>query len=486
MTRRLLLSYLSLTLFVLLLLEIPLAVSYARNERHDLGSKVERDAVALGAIAEDALERDKPADRGRLAKIAEDYAVGTGGRVLVVDEEGNALVDTSPPLPGDRSFASRPEVQQALGGEVATGTRHSDTLGVNLLYVAVPVSSGGVVHGAVRITYPTTAIDSRVHRYWLMLAAIAAIVLVAAVLVALKFARSTVRPLAQLEQAAVAAGEGDLTARAPLEGPPEIRSLAVRFNEMVGRLEDLLSSQEEFVADASHELRSPLAALRLEVDNLEREAAPDSRAGFEAVSRELERLSAVVDALLALARADAKTSAPEPVEVEEVVASRISLWSALCEEYGVTLVPQIESGMIASTTPGRLETILDNLLANSLQASPSGGTITISGRRVEAWAEIRVADEGRGMTPDELDRAFDRFWKAAGRSEGSGLGLAIVRRLVSLDGGQAKLEARSGGGLEAVVRLPAGSRRHQLSSSKRSVRPVMPVSREHLPPVGNS
>ena len=152
MTRRLLLSYLSLALFVLLLLEIPLAVSYARNERHDLSSKVERDAVALGAIAEDTLEHDTPAERGRLAKIAEDYAVGTGGRVLVVDAEGNALVDTSPPLPGDRSFASRPEVQQALAGDVATGTRHSDTLKENLLYVAVPVSSGGVVHGAVRLT----------------------------------------------------------------------------------------------------------------------------------------------------------------------------------------------------------------------------------------------------------------------------------------------------------------------------------------------
>jgi signal transduction histidine kinase len=461
MARRLLLSYLSLTLFVLLMLEIPLAVSYARNERHDLVAKVERDAVALGAIAEDALEHDTGVDRRRLANVLANYASDTGGRVLVVDAEGTALVDTSPPFPGQRSFASRPEIQQALSGEVATGTRRSDTLGVNLLYVAVPVASGGAVHGAVRITYPTTAIDSRVHRYWFMLAAIAAVVLAAAALVALRLARATVRPLAELERAAVAAGEGDLTARAQVDGPPEIRSLARRFNEMVGRVDELLSSQEEFVADASHELRSPLAALRLEFDNLEREAAPEGRANFEAVSRELERLAAVVEALLALARADEKTSAPAPIELEQVVEGRVALWAALCEEHGVSLVSTIGSGVTVIATPGRLETVLDNLLANALQASPAGGTITISGKRLEDSVEIRIADEGRGMTVEELDRAFDRFWRAPGQSEGSGLGLAIVRRLVRLDGGEAELRARPSGGLEAVVRLPAGAGRRQ-------------------------
>lgn len=466
MTRRLLFSYLSLTLFVLLLLEIPLAVSYARNERNDLASKVERDAMALGAISEDTLEHDTSTDRGRLATIASTYADGTGGRVLVVDADGNALVDTNPPFPGERSFASRPEIQQALAGQVATGTRHSDTLGVNLLYVTVPVASGGAIDGAVRITYPTTAIDSRVHRYWLMLGAIAAVVLAAAVLVALRFARATVRPLAELERAAEAAGEGDLAARAPLDGPPEIRSVARRFNEMVGRLEDLVTSQEEFVADASHELRSPLAALRLEFDNLEREAPPESRASFEAVSGELERLSAVVDALLALARADEKTSVPVRIDIEAVIDGRTALWSALCQEHGVALVSNVESGLTASATPGRLETILDNLLANALQASPAGATIAISAGRVGESAEIRVSDEGSGMTPAELDRAFDRFWRRSGDSEGSGLGLAIVRRLVRLDGGVAELRARPDTpGLEALVRLPVGPRSRRQAGS---------------------
>jgi signal transduction histidine kinase len=454
MSRRLVLSYVSLALFVLLVLELPLAVSYARNERHDLAAKVERDAVALGTLAEDELEHPGTADRARLAAVAESYERDTGGRVVVVDGAGTAVVDTSPPLPGQRSFASRPEFARSLAGSMATGVRHSDTLGVNLLYVAVPVESGGVVYGAVRITYPTSAIDARVHRYWLMLAGIAAVVLAAASLAALRFARMTVRPLATLERASAAAGEGDLEVRAPLEGPPEIRSLARSFNEMIARLEELVRSQEAFVADASHELRSPLAALRLRLENLESEVSAAGGADLEAASREANRLVRVVDALLALARADAGTSAPAHIDLGAVIAERVSLWSALCEERGVALVSQVPNTVTANATPGRIETVLDNLLANALEASPPSGTIFVSAERRGQWAEVRVADEGPGMSPEDLARAFDRFWRARTDSEGSGLGLAIVRRLVRADGGEVELRGGPTGGVEAVVRLP--------------------------------
>jgi signal transduction histidine kinase len=465
MSRRLLLSYLSLTLFVLLVLELPLAVSYARNERHDLSSKVERDAVALGTLAEDALENNTQVDQARLKTVLDGYARSTGARVVVVDSRGLGIVDTEPPLPGERSFASRPEFARALGGQVATGTRHSDTLGTNILYVAVPVASGGMVHGAIRITYPTSAIDARVHRYWLMLAAIAAVVLGAASLVALRFARATVRPLAELERAAAAAGAGDLEARAPVEGPPEIRSLARRFNEMVTRLDELLRTQDEFVADASHELRSPLAALRLGFENLEGEIGPESRPTLEIVSRELERLSRAVEALLALARADRTLSAPAQIDVGSVVEDRIALWLPLCEERAVGLVSRVEAGLTAHATPGGLDCELDNLLANALEVSPAGGRITLSATRLADWAEIRVSDEGPGMSSEDLARAFDRFWRANNESEGSGLGLAIVRRLVTADGGEVELRPGAAQGIDAVIRLPLGSQPRKLPAT---------------------
>ena len=149
-SRRLLVSYLALAIVVLALLEIPLGISYARNERHDLSVNVERDAVALASLAEDALEQRTSAPPA-LTRLARRYQSDTGGRVIVVDAEGRALVDSESQGVG-ADFSTRPEIAAALDGTVATGTRHSRTLGTDLLYVAVPVASGGVVHGAVRIT----------------------------------------------------------------------------------------------------------------------------------------------------------------------------------------------------------------------------------------------------------------------------------------------------------------------------------------------
>ena len=234
MSRRLLVSYLALAIVVLALLEIPLGISYARNERHDLSVNVERDAVALASLAEDALEQRASAPPA-LTRLARRYQSDTGGRVIVVDAQGRALVDSESQGVG-ADFSTRPEIAAALDGTVATGTRHSRTLGTDLLYVAVPVASGGVVHGAARITYPTSEVDERVRRYWLILAAIAAVVLAVAVALAGGFARWIVRPLSRVDAAAGEVAGGNLAVRVPAAGPPELRRLAGSFNEMVAKL----------------------------------------------------------------------------------------------------------------------------------------------------------------------------------------------------------------------------------------------------------
>ena len=266
MTKRLLFTYLGLALLVLAVLEIPLGIVNARNESSDLKTKVERDASFLAAYSEDTLENRTDPRALRIA--ASDYSAKTGGRVVIVKRSGVAIIDTNPPAPGSRTFATRPEIRVALKGGVSTGIRYSKTLHQRLLFVAVPASSGSKVTGAVRITYPTSSVDSRILRYRLMLLAIAGIVLVAATLVGLRFARWVSAPLARLETVTAEAGAGDLTTRASEEGPPEVRSLAAAFNHMISELEQLVRSQEEFVADASHQLRTPLTALRLRLENL--------------------------------------------------------------------------------------------------------------------------------------------------------------------------------------------------------------------------
>jgi signal transduction histidine kinase len=452
-SRRLLISYLALAIVVLALLEIPLGISYARNERHDLSTNVERDAVALASLAEDALEQRAPAPPA-VTRLARRYQSDTGGRVVVVDAQGRALVDSESQGVG-ADFSSRPEIAAALDGTVATGTRHSNTLGTDLLYVAVPAASGGTVHGAVRITYPTSEVDERVRRYWLVLAAIAAVVLAVAVALAGGFARWIVRPLSRVEEAAGEVAAGNLNVRLPASGPPELRRLAGSFNEMVVQLDSLLHSQEQFVADASHQLRTPLTALRLRLENLARDGDVRREDELEGALDELERLSALVDGLLTLARADRAAGTPVELDVASGLDERVDAWSALAEEQHVRLVARVDGRVHALATPGRLEQVLDNLLANALEVAPAGSDIELTAARSGPSVEIRVRDRGPGMSTEEITHAFDRFWRAGADEAGFGLGLAIVQRLVHADGGEIELQPREGGGLEAILRLRA-------------------------------
>jgi signal transduction histidine kinase len=358
---------------------------------------------------------------------------------VIVDRRGRSIADSAPTTPGERSFVSRPEIAAALRGQTVEGIRFSQTLHARLLYVAVPVASAGRVFGAVRITYPTSTLDSRTNRYRFSLLGVALIVLAAATVVGLLLARSVALPLRRLEAVAARIGAGELDARASEDsGPPEVRGLARQLNRTTAQLSALITSQDQFVADASHELRTPLTALRLRLENGETEAAIE----------EVERLSRLVEELLALARADAEGGAATAVGLGDVVTRRVELWTPYADEHDVALTV-VDEGAIVSVGLGRVEQILDNLLANAIEASPPGSTVSVSA----SARELHVVDEGAGLSEAERRRAFDRFWRA-GTGPGSGLGLAISTRLVEVDGGTIELRAAAGGGIDAVVRYP--------------------------------
>jgi signal transduction histidine kinase len=441
---------------VLAALEIPLGIEYGRSERRDLTGRIERDALTMATFAEGTLERGLKTPPAPLVRVAKRYQRNPGGRVVIVDSAGLALLDTHPPLPGRRSFATRPEFAAALKGNIASGTRHSNTLRANLIYVAVPIASGGRVRGAVRITYPTSTLDTRVRRYWLLLAAIGGVVLAAATVVGLRFARTLTEPLSTLERTAAAVGGGDLGARAPADsGPPEVRALAAEFNETVARLDTLLRSQKEFVADASHQLRTPLAALQLQLENLERDVAAGRRPDFQPALAEVTRLARLVDGLLTLARADAARPDPAPVDLAAVVRTRVDAWSAEAAARSVLLDIRLRERLVAFATPGSVEQVLDNLISNALVVSRPGQTITIAGGRSGPEVTLHVRDEGPGMTAEQRVRAFDRFWRAGSPGKGTGLGLAIVHGLVTADGGTVELREAAHVGLDVVITLPA-------------------------------
>ncbi len=459
MTRRLLLAMLGLTAVVLAVLEIPLGLNFHDHEQATLIAKVEHDASAIANYVATSFDGALPP--AEIAAIAARYSQTAGGRVVIVDGEGMAVADSAPPpgaAPSGRFFVGRPEFTTALSGEVATGTRPSDTLQRSLVYAAVPISSGGKIDGAVRITYPTSEVDRRVRRNWWILAALGIATLLVAALGASLLGRSVTLPLRDLQQAAAALGAGQLTERAPTgAGPPEVRDLAKTFNRMADRLSHLVLAQEQFVSDASHELRTPLTALRLRLEMMEGEEPDASQLGPALV--EVQRLGHLVDGLLSLARADRPDPlAPSALPAMGILSERQESWEPLAEEGSVRLVLErngSDPSLLADRS--RVVQVLDNLLANALDVSPPRSTVTLRAVAHHAAVELHVIDEGPGLSEEERDRAFDRFWRSGtsrGRFGGSGIGLAIVRRLVETDGGTVALREAEGGGLDAVVSYP--------------------------------
>ena len=401
-------------------------------------------------------------DTNELSTIAFNYSRETEGRVVIIAANGDVLADTDPLRDGIRNFATRPEVAAALEQKVASGSRYSQSLKTGLVYVAVPVSQGNEVVGVVRLSYSTSQVDARVHQYWALLALAGVFTLLVASVIGVLLARWVTRPLGDLAAVARDSGDGELDARADAKhGPPEVRALASSFNSTAGRLEKLLVAQEQFVADASHQLRTPLTALRLRLEMIEAEIDGPALDDLEAAHSEVLRMSRLVDGLLALARAErAPGAGPTRIELSEVIAERRTTWEPIAHERAVEIL--LTGGSATATFDAdSLSQILDNYIANALELAPAGSTLTIrtgvETHGSETFTAVHVIDQGPGMTDEQRQHAFDRFWRAeATRSElgGSGLGLAIVQKLAEADGGRAELRVAPGGGVDAVVLLP--------------------------------
>ncbi|SMD20816.1 HAMP domain-containing sensor histidine kinase [Lentzea albidocapillata] len=325
------------------------------------------------------------------------------------------------------------------------------------LKLTVPATTpDGTVVGAIRLSYPDDRITQRLWQIWGFRTALAVGVLILAAFLGLWLAKRVTRPLRELNVMAGRLRDGDLTARAEETGPPETRTLARTLNTATETIGTLVGSQRAFIGDASHQLRTPLTALRLSLDNVaDGVEDPLVREDVEMATAEVVRMSRLVNGLLALARAEADVPHPEPVQVLDVVTERFTAWRAAADERSISLVSEgFDIRVLA--TPGHLEQVLDNVLSNALEVSPDGATILV---RTTRPGLLEVIDAGPGLPEADRARAFDRFWRGLGLTGkgGSGLGLAIVKQLVTDDGGAVSLEDASSGGLCVRIRLAPAS-----------------------------
>ncbi|HET9168926.1 MAG TPA: HAMP domain-containing sensor histidine kinase [Actinospica sp.] len=443
MSRRIALVIVGLVAALLLLAVVPLGFSLTANERASFGFATRSAGDQVAAQAEEYLaDHDPPAAMYRaLADAANrgDCATVYGKRMQIV---------AATPCGQASDTESAALARLVLGGAEQAGTRDADWQ-----LVASPIGDDGKVSGVAVLARSSDPMNDRIAVVWTWLAGSGLVVLLLGILFALRLGRWVARPLTVLGASAARFGDGALETRAAIgTGPNEVRELSQAFNRMAERIQSLIGSHRAWVADVSHQLRTPLTALRLRVDILAAEAQGETAAEMTGLQAELTRLGSLVDGLLAVARAEATVPRPEAVRADETAADRVAAWEPVARERGVALRLAAARPAAVRLGPGDLEQMLDNLIANALDSVPEGGAVSISVETAGQSTEVRVADDGPGMSEQAREDAFRRFGRSG--TGGNGLGLAIVHRLAGANGAEIALRETPGGGLTVALRLP--------------------------------
>lgn len=437
-------------------LGLPLALSFKDRVNSEVRSQAHSQAAIVATGASSLIETPDDPALGRLVRIA---GRTVRGRVLVVNDSGIVVSDSGGSANVGSDYSSRPEIAVALDGNSDQRERDSQTLNTRLLATSDPIFRGDRTVGAVRITQSVDAVQSAVRRSLLGIGLLALLVIAFSLLVGAVIANQIARPIRRLEASArdFATGEGDpdTEAMAEIRGSTEQRSLARSFNEMTARVGRLLHSQKDFVASASHQLRTPLTGLRLRLEGLSDELDdPAGRAEAEAGLVEVDRLSKMVDELLVLSRAGERDAPGESIDLEELAGEACDRWVAAAGSRSIVL-RLLEGERMGPVFCARadLERVLDVLIENAINYSPTESEIAIE----VAPGRVSVTDEGEGLEPGEEEAVFERFARGrAGRQgvRGTGLGLAIARELIGQWGGTVTISSAQSTGTQAVVTLP--------------------------------
>ncbi len=444
-----------LLVVVLGALGVPLAVAFAASQAQGLFVDRLGDAERLASIA---LQADADDDtrllRAELQRYAEVYGIGAA----FVGSDGSARVAYGTGTRLDGEDAQR-RVRAALGGRPADVPGPIWPWSPAPLVVAAPVVRNGDVVGAVALSSPSDGARAQVLQRWGLIGVGEALALAGGVLLAARMARWVLRPVHVLDAATHEIATGRLAARVPEgSGPPELRRLTTAFNEMAGHVQDVVEQQRAFVADASHQLRNPLGALLLRLDDLALRLPAPWAAEVGAATDEGHHLARTLDHLLELARAEhAGVSAPQAADVVPVVAERMDAWRLVAERRGLDLRREGEAAATALVDLEALRGALDVLLDNACKFGPEGSHVVVRVSTAADGVLVAVDDEGPGLDADELPRAGDRFWRSRRHQnvDGSGLGLSIARTLLQASGGRLDVAPNEPCGLSVRLVVPS-------------------------------
>ncbi|MET9679048.1 sensor histidine kinase [Streptomyces coeruleorubidus] len=447
---------------VLLALGVPLAVSLAGAQQQKVVVDRIDDTARFAALAQ--FVTDSPTgtasafENERLATLSSEldsYYKVYGIRAGVFYRSGRAMAHA----PAGWSLPEQGEVRDAFD-EALLSRRSHDPRQVwpwqrGNLVVASPVIRDGDVVAVVVTDSPTGQMRSRTLHGWLVIGAGESAAMLLAVGAALRLTGWVLKPVRVLDATTHDIATGRLKSRvAAAGGPPELRRLARSFNEMADNVEDVLEQQRAFVADASHQLRNPLAALLLRIELLSFEL-PEGNQEIASVQSEGKRLAQVLDDLLDLALAEHTEADLKITDIGELTAERVAAWSPTAEAKGVQLVGDCPP-TTAWADPVALSSALDGVIDNAVKFTPEGRTVEVTVASNGHVSTVVVTDEGPGLTDEELARIGDRFWRSSRHQniKGSGLGLSISRALLAAGGGSITYDHHEPHGLKVTVTVP--------------------------------
>lgn len=437
-------------------LGVPLAAFIAQRETQAVYLDRLADADRFASLTDDALRR------GRIAALTAEiahYDEVYGIAVAIYAPDGRLLVASRPFFDADL-----PAVRNGLSAAFA-GRRSEDIAAVwpwraVPMVVVEPVGRDTGVIAAVAIVSPTDQLRAGVLGRWGELAALGFLPFLVLVAATVQLARWVLRPVRDLDQATVAIAAGRLDARAlTVVGPPELRRLASSFNTMIDTVVRTMRRQRSFAADASHQLRNPLASLRLAVDNLSSYVQPAGRDLHEIAVAEVEEMEHVVEDMLALTAVGGTPLTRTAQPVVPTVVEHARRWRQVAADAGMTVTVEIANGVADAGTyapADALGSLLDELVGNACRLS-GGTSVVVAVARADSDLVLSVRDNGIGLSDDELAKAGSREWRAANQADtpGTGLGLAICAELVDAWGGRLELQAAEPRGLQVVLSLPA-------------------------------